>query len=87
MQALKLDGKGLVDARFFGQHDRAWVREENCYLYSKELPHQVKNKKKAGAKGICLFTFLIFFSWLIVNVLKLFVRINLFKVQFGSFTA
>jgi len=50
-KALKVDGKGLVDARFFGQHDRAWVREENCYLYSKEMPHQVKNKKKAGAKG------------------------------------
>jgi len=53
-KALKLDGKGLVDARFFGQHDRAWVREENCYLYSKELPHQVKNKKKAGAKEFIL---------------------------------
>ena len=52
MQAMKVDGKGLVDARFFGQHDRAWVREENCYLYSKEMPHQVKNKKKAGAKGL-----------------------------------
>ena len=53
MQALRIE-KGLVDVRFFGQHDRAWIPLANCYLMSKEMPLPVKNKKKGrgpGAKG------------------------------------
>ncbi|XP_041800994.1 protein kinase C-binding protein 1-like isoform X1 [Chelmon rostratus] len=34
-----------VDARFFGQHDRAWVPINNCYLMSKEIPFSVKKTK------------------------------------------
>nr|XP_009859278.2 protein kinase C-binding protein 1-like [Ciona intestinalis] len=52
-KALRID-KGSVDARFFGQHDRAWIPLSGCYLMSKEMPHPVKNKKKGrgpGAKG------------------------------------
>uniref|UniRef100_A0A7N8XKI3 Protein kinase C-binding protein 1-like n=1 Tax=Mastacembelus armatus TaxID=205130 RepID=A0A7N8XKI3_9TELE len=36
---------GQVDARFFGQHDRAWVPINNCYLMSKEIPFSVKKTK------------------------------------------
>uniref|UniRef100_A0A8C7FNM9 Zinc finger MYND-type containing 8 n=1 Tax=Oncorhynchus kisutch TaxID=8019 RepID=A0A8C7FNM9_ONCKI len=36
---------GQVDARFFGQHDRAWVPINNCYLISKEIPFSVKKTK------------------------------------------
>uniref|UniRef100_A0A8C5F876 Protein kinase C-binding protein 1-like n=1 Tax=Gadus morhua TaxID=8049 RepID=A0A8C5F876_GADMO len=36
---------GQVDARFFGQHDRAWVPLNNCYLMSKEIPFSVKKTK------------------------------------------
>nr|CAB3267963.1 protein kinase C-binding protein 1-like [Phallusia mammillata] len=52
-KALRID-KGMVDARFFGQHDRAWIPLSGCYLMSKEMPFPVKNKKKGrgpGAKG------------------------------------
>uniref|UniRef100_H2YZW3 Zinc finger protein n=1 Tax=Ciona savignyi TaxID=51511 RepID=H2YZW3_CIOSA len=49
-KALRID-KGMVDARFFGQHDRAWIPLSGCYLMSKEMPHPVKNKKK-GRGGL-----------------------------------
>ncbi|XP_019715291.1 protein kinase C-binding protein 1-like isoform X4 [Hippocampus comes] len=39
------DKDGQVDARFFGQHDRAWVPSNNCYLMSKEIPFSVKKTK------------------------------------------
>ncbi|XP_051516190.1 protein kinase C-binding protein 1-like isoform X8 [Myxocyprinus asiaticus] len=39
------DKDGQVDARFFGQHDRAWVPINNCYLMSKEIPFSVKKTK------------------------------------------
>jgi hypothetical protein len=28
----------VVDVRFFGQHDRAWVNVKDCFLYSLEQP-------------------------------------------------
>ncbi|XP_037534570.1 protein kinase C-binding protein 1 [Nematolebias whitei] len=39
------DKDGQVDARFFGQHDRAWVPLNNCYLMSKEIAFSVKKTK------------------------------------------
>ncbi|XP_076852342.1 MYND-type zinc finger-containing chromatin reader ZMYND8 isoform X2 [Brachyhypopomus gauderio] len=39
------DKDGQVDARFFGQHDRAWLPINNCYLMSKEIPFSVKKTK------------------------------------------
>ncbi|XP_055508139.1 MYND-type zinc finger-containing chromatin reader ZMYND8 isoform X10 [Leucoraja erinacea] len=39
------DKEGQVDARFFGQHDRAWVPINNCYLMSREIPFSVKKTK------------------------------------------
>lgn len=44
-KALRIE-KGMVDVRFFGQHDRAWIPMSGCYLISKELPLTVKTKKK-----------------------------------------
>ncbi|XP_067118845.1 MYND-type zinc finger-containing chromatin reader ZMYND8-like isoform X1 [Centruroides vittatus] len=39
---------GNVDTRFFGAHDRAWVPVNQCYLLSKEMPTQLKCKKKGN---------------------------------------
>lgn len=50
-KALRIE-KGLVDVRFFGQHDRAWIPLSGCYLISKELPLPVKNKKKNKGPGM-----------------------------------
>lgn len=52
-KALRIE-KGMVDVRFFGQHDRAWIALSGCYLISKDMPLPAKNKKKSkgpGAKG------------------------------------
>ena len=45
---MKANKEGNVDVRFFGAHDRAWVPVKDCYLYSQEMPLQVKNKRKAN---------------------------------------
>ncbi|CAH1247637.1 ZMYND8 [Branchiostoma lanceolatum] len=36
---------GQLDVRFFGQHDRAWVPVENCFIMSEEIPFPVKKQK------------------------------------------
>lgn len=35
-----------VDVRFFGDHDRAWIPVQNCFLYSEENPAPVRTKKQ-----------------------------------------
>jgi hypothetical protein len=35
----------LVDVRFFGAHDRAWVVRKDCFLYSVENPSTAPPKK------------------------------------------
>ncbi|XP_014218131.1 protein kinase C-binding protein 1 [Copidosoma floridanum] len=42
----RLNAQGLVDVRFFGEHDRAWVSPKDIYLYSKEPPAGTPRKKK-----------------------------------------
>ncbi|CAG9771154.1 unnamed protein product [Ceutorhynchus assimilis] len=37
---------GNVDVRFFGAHDRAWIPEEDCYLYSLKQPNYFRSKRK-----------------------------------------
>lgn len=36
---------GLVDVRFFGAHDKAWVSYKDCYLYSLKDPNSYKQKR------------------------------------------
>lgn len=36
---------GMVDVRFFGAHDRAWVHYKECYLYSEKDPNTFKQKR------------------------------------------
>lgn len=44
----RLNGQGFVDVRFFGEHDRSWVKPKDVYLYSREPPAIVPRKKKLG---------------------------------------
>lgn len=39
---------GRLDVRFFGQHDRAWVLVQDCYLISKQMPFPPTNNKTSG---------------------------------------
>ncbi|XP_066256352.1 uncharacterized protein Zmynd8 isoform X6 [Euwallacea similis] len=36
---------GVVDVRFFGAHDRAWVPEKECFLYSPKDPNLFRVKR------------------------------------------
>ena len=40
--------EGLVEARFFGQHDRAMIPVHNCFLYSKQIPFPPSKKRLSG---------------------------------------
>lgn len=40
------NSQGMVDVRFFGDHDRAFVPIRECYLYSKEHPNPITVKTK-----------------------------------------
>ncbi|XP_071491868.1 uncharacterized protein, partial [Diadema antillarum] len=39
---------GLVEARFFGQHDRAMIPVHNCFLYSNQIPFPPSKKRLNG---------------------------------------
>lgn len=43
-KAMAVNGATLVDVRFFGAHDRAWVPAKDCYLYSQHNPNVYKLK-------------------------------------------
>lgn len=43
-KAMAVNGATLVDVRFFGAHDRAWVPTKDCYLYSQHNPNVYKLK-------------------------------------------
>ncbi|XP_060518112.1 MYND-type zinc finger-containing chromatin reader Zmynd8 [Cylas formicarius] len=36
---------GMVDVRFFGAHDRAWVPERECFLYSQKDPNGFRQRR------------------------------------------
>ncbi len=44
----------VVDIRFFGAHDRAWIPLKDVFLYSEEAPAGAKNPKRKGNLEECL---------------------------------
>ncbi|CAG9826226.1 unnamed protein product [Diabrotica balteata] len=44
-KAMSVNSSGLIDVRFFGAHDRAWVHWRECYLYSERDPNTFKQKR------------------------------------------
>ncbi|XP_017783815.1 PREDICTED: protein kinase C-binding protein 1 isoform X2 [Nicrophorus vespilloides] len=44
-KAMTVNTTGMVDVRFFGAHDRAWVSYKECYLYSEKNPNLNQMKK------------------------------------------
>lgn len=45
-KAMSVNSSGLVDVRFFGAHDRAWVPAKDCYLYSEKDPNNFRTKRQ-----------------------------------------
>ncbi|XP_023721247.1 uncharacterized protein LOC111872013 isoform X4 [Cryptotermes secundus] len=45
-KVMRTNKEGMVDVRFFGAHDRAWVPVRECFLYSKAMPGSTRNKKR-----------------------------------------
>ncbi|XP_069701983.1 MYND-type zinc finger-containing chromatin reader ZMYND8 isoform X2 [Periplaneta americana] len=45
-KVMRTNKEGMVDVRFFGAHDRAWVPVRECFLYSKAIPTSARNKKR-----------------------------------------
>ncbi|XP_045489486.1 protein kinase C-binding protein 1 isoform X2 [Pieris rapae] len=45
-KGMSVNGSGVVDVRFFGAHDRAWVPAKDCFLYSEKDPNNVRSKKQ-----------------------------------------
>ena len=48
---MRINSEDNVDVRFFGAHDRAWIPIKDVFLYSKEPPVVLKNKKKGNLEG------------------------------------
>ncbi|KAJ8933728.1 hypothetical protein NQ314_013858 [Rhamnusium bicolor] len=44
-KAMCSNATGMVDVRFFGAHDRAWVHFKECYLFSEKDPNTFKQKR------------------------------------------
>ncbi|CAF4459376.1 unnamed protein product [Rotaria socialis] len=60
-----------VDVRFFGQHDRAWVSINNCFVLSKEYPGSEKKKSNNNFER---------------SLTELQAHIDRLKTFYGSFT-
>ncbi|XP_045761349.1 uncharacterized protein LOC123864756 isoform X2 [Maniola jurtina] len=44
-KGMSVNSQGLVDVRFFGAHDRAWVPARDCFLYCQKDPNNFKAKR------------------------------------------
>lgn len=55
------NSQGMVDVRFFGDHDRAFVPIRECYLYSVDHPNPitVKSKRQSIAHSVVVSFILI----------------------------
>ncbi|KAJ6635178.1 Protein kinase C-binding protein 1 [Pseudolycoriella hygida] len=53
-KAMTTNSQGMVDVRFFGDHDRAFVPIRECFLYSKDHPNPitVKSKRQSIAHSV-----------------------------------
>lgn len=51
---MSVNASSLVDVRFFGQHDRAWLPARDCYLFSKIDPNVSASKSKRNSISNCL---------------------------------
>lgn len=51
-KAMTTNSSGMVDVRFFGAHDRAWVPIKDCFLYSEKDPNSNKIKRSDITKSI-----------------------------------
>nr|XP_049698080.1 protein kinase C-binding protein 1 isoform X4 [Helicoverpa armigera] len=45
-KGMSVNSAGLVDVRFFGAHDRAWVPAKDCFLYSEKDPNNFRTKRQ-----------------------------------------
>ncbi|XP_053600832.1 MYND-type zinc finger-containing chromatin reader Zmynd8-like isoform X2 [Plodia interpunctella] len=45
-KGMSINNSGLVDVRFFGAHDRAWVPAKDCFLYSERDPNNFRTKRQ-----------------------------------------
>ncbi|XP_049887080.1 protein kinase C-binding protein 1-like isoform X2 [Pectinophora gossypiella] len=45
-KGMSVGSAGLVDVRFFGAHDRAWVPARDCFLYSEKDPNNFRSKRQ-----------------------------------------
>lgn len=49
-----INASSMVDVRFFGQHDRAWLPTRDCYLFSRNDPNVTASKSKRISILSCL---------------------------------
>ncbi|XP_046967968.1 protein kinase C-binding protein 1-like isoform X1 [Vanessa cardui] len=45
-KGMSVSSAGLVDVRFFGAHDRAWVPARDCFLYCEKDPNNFRTKRQ-----------------------------------------
>ncbi|KAM3966853.1 LOW QUALITY PROTEIN: uncharacterized protein ACR2FA_012390, partial [Aphomia sociella] len=45
-KGMSVSNAGMVDVRFFGAHDRAWVPAKDCFLYSEKDPNNFRTKRQ-----------------------------------------
>ncbi|CAG9782822.1 unnamed protein product [Diatraea saccharalis] len=45
-KGMSVNSSGLVDVRFFGAHDRAWVPAKDCFLFSVKDPNNFRTKRQ-----------------------------------------
>lgn len=53
-KVMSTNSAGMVDVRFFGAHDRAWIPAKDCYLYSQKDPNTNRQKKNDINKCIAV---------------------------------
>lgn len=60
-KGMSVSNAGLVDVRFFGAHDRAWVPAKDCFLFSEKDPNNFRTKRQDILDSMQVRCFLVYY--------------------------
>lgn len=63
---MAVNASALVDVRFFGDHDRAWISSRDCFLFSQQDPNPptyLKRNNILDCLKVIVYFYLFFFKY------------------------
>lgn len=68
---MTVNTSGLVDVRFFGAHDRAWVPARDCFLYSEKDPNNFRSKRQDILDSMQVISVKVYIPYTFIDITRM----------------